>query len=220
MVETSAADASASTCVVERGVKGALVPVGHPRWPWLVDYAAFLLNRGKVVHDGRTPCERCQGQRRRVLDVVFGEVAIWKRPPVTRAMAKQACLWEEGICLGVEATSGEYTVGYPKGVMKTRAISRKAGAREVGAEGARHDRRRPAEIERIWPRDGRRADEYAGVREVEWRISTEEGGSAKRAETQGSGLEKYGFTERCPGCRSVVAGGNRRRTARRAGSEF
>lgn len=31
----------------------------------------------------------------------------------------------EGVFLGIKATSGEYMVGYPKGVVKTRTIARK-----------------------------------------------------------------------------------------------
>lgn len=35
------------------------------------------------------------------------------------------CMWSEGVFLGVKATSGEYTIGSPGGVEKTRTVARK-----------------------------------------------------------------------------------------------
>ena len=33
---------------------GVQLPIEHPVWPWLVEYAAFLLTRGEVGEDGKT----------------------------------------------------------------------------------------------------------------------------------------------------------------------
>ena len=71
-VEMSPAYSSASNGVVERGVQtvqgqfrvlrsaveekwGVKLETAHSIWPWLVEYASFLINRGKVGHDRKTP---------------------------------------------------------------------------------------------------------------------------------------------------------------------
>lgn len=57
--------------------------------------------------------------------MAFGELFMWKRGPLTGEMAKTTGLWEEGVFLGGKATSGEYRVGWQKGVVKTRGIARR-----------------------------------------------------------------------------------------------
>ena len=47
--------------------------VKHAVVPWMVEYAAHLLNRFEVVHDGRTAYERLKGKRAKCLSVDFGE---------------------------------------------------------------------------------------------------------------------------------------------------
>ena len=39
----------------------------HSIWPWLVEYASFLINRGEVGHDGKTPYERCKAKRGKLM---------------------------------------------------------------------------------------------------------------------------------------------------------
>ncbi len=142
VVENSPAYSSASNGVVERGVQSvqgmvrtlrsateeklgvSLVP-GHAIWAWLVEHAAFLLNRGEVGHDGKTAYERCKGTRGRMPGLVFAEKVLWKRRPVGGALGKLSCLWEDGIFLGIKATSGEYIVGTARGIKRTRTIARR-----------------------------------------------------------------------------------------------
>jgi len=42
-------------------------------WPWIVEYASYLLNRMEVSDDGKTAYERCKGKCAKVLGVEFGE---------------------------------------------------------------------------------------------------------------------------------------------------
>ena len=103
-VESSKAYSSASNGMVERGIRsvqgmirvlrsaledklGVKVDGGHSVWPWLVEYAAFLLNRGEVSHDGKTAYERCKAKRGRMPGLELNH------------LAKLTCLWEDGIFL-------------------------------------------------------------------------------------------------------------------------
>ena len=68
-----------SNGIVERGVQSveeqvrvlisalenrwkAAIPDRHSIWPWLVEYAGYLLNRCNVGADGKTAYERCKGK--------------------------------------------------------------------------------------------------------------------------------------------------------------
>ena len=90
-----------------------------------VEYASFLINRGEVGHDGKTPCERCKAKRGKLPGFAFGEKILWRRRPVGGNLSKLTCLWEDGIFLGVKGSSGEYIVGDGNGVWKTRTLMRR-----------------------------------------------------------------------------------------------
>ena len=96
------------------------VPPNHPVAPWLIEYAAFLLDRFEVGADGKTACERCKGKRAKVLGVEFGEAVLWKRRPTRGALGKLTSLWGDGLYSGVKGSSGEIIVGDAKGVWKCR----------------------------------------------------------------------------------------------------
>ena len=55
------------------------IPYCHPVIGFLVEYAAFLLNRFEVGKDGRTSFERCKGERARTVGMKFGESVMWKK---------------------------------------------------------------------------------------------------------------------------------------------
>ena len=52
---------------------GVKVGARHSVLPWLVEYAAVLLNRVEVGKDGKTAFERCKVRRARTLGIEFGE---------------------------------------------------------------------------------------------------------------------------------------------------
>ena len=61
-------------------------------WPWIVEYASYLMNRLEVGHDGRTAYERSKGKAGRVHGVEFGEAVLWKRRPTGGALGKLAVM--------------------------------------------------------------------------------------------------------------------------------
>ena len=95
MVEYSPVGASAPNGVIERAIQSVQaqvrvlklalenrykveLPVKHVLIPWMIEYAAFLLNRCEVGHDGKTAYERLKGKRATCLGIEFGEVVHWK----------------------------------------------------------------------------------------------------------------------------------------------
>ena len=98
-VEHSPVKSSKSNGVIERGVQTVqgmirtlrsalenrwqtMLEVDHAIWCWLAEYAGWLVNRGEVGHDGKTPYERSKGKRGKIPGMEFGEGVLWKRKPV------------------------------------------------------------------------------------------------------------------------------------------
>ena len=96
VMEQSPVGCSASNGIVERAIQSVehqvkvLKIAVESRWrvkigarhsivPWLVEYAAVLLNRFEVGRDGRTAFERSKGRKARTLGLEFGEAVLWKR---------------------------------------------------------------------------------------------------------------------------------------------
>ena len=140
--ENSPVGSSASNGVIERYVQtiqqmvrvlrsalefrwGVKLSTMHAVVPWMVEYAALLVNRFEVGHDGKTAFERCKGKKAKMLGIEFGEAVLWKRKPAGGALGKLTCMWEDGVYLGVRGRSGEIIVGDKKGVWKTRTVQRK-----------------------------------------------------------------------------------------------
>ena len=117
VMEQSPVGCSASNGIVERAIQsvehqvkvlksavesrwGVKIGARHSIVPWLVEYAAVLLNRFEVGRDGRTAFERSKGRKARTLGLEFGEAVLWKRKRVGGALAKLSCLWDDGFFLG------------------------------------------------------------------------------------------------------------------------
>ena len=128
IMERSPVASSASNGVVERAIQSVegqtrvlklalesrwnlQIPAKHPAVPWLVEYAAFLLNRFEVGHDGKTACERLKGKKTRTFGVEFGEAVLWKVKPSGGALGKLSTFWDDGIFLGIHGKSGELIIG-------------------------------------------------------------------------------------------------------------
>ena len=233
VVEHSPVGESQSNGVIERAVKSVegqvrvaklalearvagRVGPGHAAMSWLVEYAAFLLNRFEVGKDGRTAYERNKGKPAKTHGIEFGEIVWWRRRPAGDLAAKLSSLWESGVFLGVKGVSGELIIGTAQGIWRTRTV-----------------RRKPAE-ER-WELDA-----LAGLKGVPWNMSGEE-----TEETQDDGVivpkpverdaredeqhvreeisaprafnskredyEKHGYTRSCPGCRAMLTGTSRQK---------
>ena len=140
-IENSPVGASASNGVMERGVQalegmirvlkdaletrwGVEIDSNHKIISWIAEYAAVLLNRYEVGHDGKTGYERTRGKPSKIMGIEFGEKLLFRRHPIGQRLAKMESLWVTGIFVGYRSQSGEYMIANKDGTYKTRTIKR------------------------------------------------------------------------------------------------
>ena len=204
---------------------GVGIPVGHPIWPWITEYSSFLLNRFEVGKDGKTAYERTKGKKANVYGVEFGEAALGKQRPMGGGLGKLACLWQDGVYLGIKGSTGEFIVADVKGIHRTRTIQRKP-------------------IEERW-----RTDNLALVRDVPWRKSDDDPNvdgdewearpltelekerlttrfdiankpAIRRFKIGKQDIEHHGVTQGCKGCKAVVMGRSKREHSEQCRARF
>ena len=229
LMEQSPVGSSASNGVVERAILsveqqvrvmkdaienrwGVKIGTKHPVIPWIVEYAAVLLNRFEVGHDGKTAFERNKGKKAKTLGIEFGEAVLWKRRPTGGALGKLSCMWEDGVYLGIRGSSGELVVSDSKGVWRTRTVQRKPIEERWREDGHEMIKKVP------WTDDENPQAEEAEKIEVT-RMTEEEKDAEMQAEVpdripyrfhiKKADLEKHGYSTKCPGCRSILKGTSR-----------
>ena len=228
-VELSPVHSSASNGVVERGIQavqgqirvmrsavetrlGVHLDVEHVVWPWLAEYAAYLLCRAEVGHDGKTAYERAKGKLGKIPGMEFLERVLWKRKPVGGPLGKLSLLWREGVFLGVKGSTGEYIVGDERGVWRTRTIQRKPV----------EERWQKSNLDLVvgvpWKKNG--DDEKAdgemlkteviymdeGYRERMEMKARDEPPIPRRGDIRRTDLEDHGYTANCKGCQAILKG--------------
>ena len=88
----------------------------------MVEFAALLINRYSVGHDGKTPYESLKGKKSNMFGFEFGERVLFRRVPVSSKLAKLVSLWNVGVFVGYRSTTGECMVVTPEGAWKTRTL--------------------------------------------------------------------------------------------------
>ena len=74
----------------------------------------------------REDCIRAtERQIRKMQGMAFAEGVLWKRKGAGGPLGKLTCMWEDGIYLGVKATTAEFIVVNLVGVWLTRNVRRK-----------------------------------------------------------------------------------------------
>jgi len=226
VMEASPVGSHASNGAVERAIQSVegqvrvLKDALETRWgvkikaanaviPWIMEYAAYLLSRFEVGHDGKTAFERCKGKKAKVLGLEFGEAILWRRKPVGGALGKLSVMWADGVFLGMKGRTGECIVGDQTGVWKTRTAQRKPEAMrwksgyaewikwvpwkvsedDVKADGESYEVLRPEAGDVPEPGLGRMA-----------------GAVPRKAKIRREDLMTHGFTAGCEGCKAILAG--------------
>ena len=224
VVEQSPVGSSQSNGVIERAIQSyeamlrtmrsaleakwdATLPEGHPIFTWMSEYCGFLLNRFEVGADGKVAYERMKGKRCKTLGMEFAE-GVWFKGK--KNQTKCQLKWEEGIYLGVRALSGEIIVGDKEGVWKVRTCRRKPKEERWNQSNSELIGGVPWNTNSDDPEaDG---DELKGVIKLEARrLEEKEAEEVKDAVeaprsfaiTQAD-LEKYGYSEKCQGCKSRI----------------
>ena len=93
-----------------RRTVGVKIDATHSIWPRIAERAGFLLTRFEVGRDGKTAYERLKGISAKVQGLAFAEGILWKRKRAGGPLGKLTCMWEDGIYLGVKATTAEIIV--------------------------------------------------------------------------------------------------------------
>ena len=107
---------------LELRVKGRLAN-DHPVMSWMVEHAAYLLNRCKLGTDGRTAYGRLHGKESTARICEFGERVLWYVPK--KHKAKLDARWRYGTFLGRAANCDQNYVGLADGsIVTARAIVR------------------------------------------------------------------------------------------------
>ena len=107
---------------LEANIKARL-PSEHPIMAWLVEHAAYLLNRCVLGTDGRTAWGRLHGKEATERICQFGEKVLWYVPKKQRM--KLDVRWRHGIFLGRSMNSDQNYIGLIDGsVTCARAMVR------------------------------------------------------------------------------------------------
>ena len=98
----------------------------NPIMPWMVEYAATLLNTYRVGKDQKTATERHKGSKQVKPVAEFGE-CVWFMPLDLKShpVSTPDCRFQDGVWLGVDQRTSETIIGTPSGVVKSRTIKRK-----------------------------------------------------------------------------------------------
>jgi hypothetical protein len=192
---------------------GVKLGVDDAIWPWIVEYASYLLNRMEVSHDGKTSYERNKGKKARVLGIEFGEAVLWKRRPVGGALGKLAVMWEDGVFIGVKGTTNEVIIGAGSGVHRTRTIQRKPFDERWSADLIKRVSGVPWRKSDDDPEADGEAMKSRPLSEEEKRIIEERNQAQKELQEAPKGFsialsdaQKHGVTPGCNGCKSIFTG--------------
>ena len=190
---------------------GAKLPGTHAVTCWLVEHCADLLNKYQCGEDGRTAYHRLRGKPWAHEIVAFGEKVHYRVN--LKSLPKEYKLegrWGEGFFMGIKWRTGESWIATADGIVKTSAI------RRVGAH-RRWDAESLLKVKGV-PWDHVQRDATPGNVRVQWLDPPavgpvhvfDEGPQPRRVYIKRDDLYRHGFTEGCPGCRSISQGGEPR----------
>jgi hypothetical protein len=174
--------------------------------PWMVEYAAFLINRFEVAQDGKTGYERCKGRKAKAMGIEFGKAVLWRRRPVGGTLGKLTCRWEDGVYLGVKGKSGEIIIGDSRGVWKTRSGRRRPVEERWTATSATMVVGVPWRVNDNDPKVDGEKMEGIKMNDEQIHLEREVVGEPvpRRFRINKEDVEKYGYTMKCLGCKSIL----------------
>lgn len=97
---------------------GTKITSDHDIIPWMVEFAAVLLNRYEVASNGKTACERLRGKQSEILGMEFGQRVVLRKPLRGSRMQKMDIVLEDGVYLGHRTVRAESIIGRPGGIFR------------------------------------------------------------------------------------------------------
>ena len=146
------------------------------------------------------------------MGIEFGEAVLWRRRPVGGAMAKMTVLWQDGVFLGVKGRTGEFIIGDPKGVWKTRTLQRTPASIRWARSNAEMVRGVPwktSEDDQKADGDDMEVIKLDDIPETHQEGRRERFGDIpvpRRVKISREDLQMHGYTAKCEGCRAIMAG--------------
>ena len=190
---------------------GARVPPDARILCWLVEFAAYLMNRCDIGSDGKTPLQRQHRRRDNTPILEFGEWILYM--PATPARGRK---WEPrfhpGVFVGMLNSSSQAVVVTEQGLaIKTRS----ANIRRV-LESERWDAGRIEMRATIWSPDGsdNAFDIQVGMKRPAEMVPRDPGdmlmeNKVARTYLLRADFEQWGLSEGCPRCRYLRTGQGR-----------
>ena len=200
--------------VLRAGLQSRLdmvIRTSHPMLTWLVQHAADCLSKYQVGEDGKTAYERLKGKKFSRPLVEFGEKVHYKKNTKGHKDNKLDIKWGEGYFLGFYWKTSEALIGTPEGVKRAGTIRRVGAHRRWDAEGLDQVRGVPWQ----WNPDVDEVPDKLMVRmlseDERQRLAgpVAEAGpkTIYRMRLKRDDFISRGFTEGCPGCKSILSGG-------------
>ena len=184
---------------LESNIKARL-PAEHPIMAWLVEHAAYLLNRFVLGTDGRTAWGRLHGKECTERICEFGEKILWYVPKKQRA--KLDVRWRHGLFLGRSMNSDQNFIGLPDGsVTCARAMVRLVPKKrwdmaQLGNLTAMPMDYKTKHLDII--EQGPEPHEHAPGEDVD--VGDGDEHKKRRMQVSWQNLQDYGFTPNCPRC--------------------
>ena len=160
---------------------GTRIPPDARMLCWLVEFAAYLMNRCDIGSDGKTPQQRLHGRRDNTPILEFGEKILYMRAKPARG-GKWEPRFHPGVFVGMLNSSSEAVVVTEQGMaMKTRS----------------------ANIRRIPESERWDVDRILGIRAVPWSPDGSDNASdiqVGRTYLRRTDFQQWGLSEGCLGC--------------------
>lgn len=150
----------------------------------------------------------------RIPALAFAEMAMWKRRPVPYALGERSCSWDEGMLVGVKATTGEYIVGNADGVCRTRMLKRTPREERYSLRMLDGVPWRVSESDREADGEAMRMDLPAGLRETLAEGSLARQVAPRHMYIRRQDLDRHEYSDRCHGCNFVLCGGTQQSHSR------
>ena len=184
-------------------LKGVKFETAHSIWPWLVEYASFLINRCEVGHDGKTPYERCKAKRGKLPGLAFGEKysvektpSRWKFEQVDVSLGRRHISRSEGLIRRVYRRRWKWSVEDKnfddKGALGlVGGVPWRVNDDDPKADGEAMKMNIPSEARQATEQEKEKMAQTPNLRN--FYITKEH-------------LTKYGYSQDCPGCKSFLRG--------------
>ena len=97
---------------------GVKLPLTHPIWTWLIEWAAATISRYHVGKDGLTSMQRRTGMSCLAQIASFGEKVLYRQLDAKHLVDKAEPRYSEGIWVGLLPRTNECLIGTVDGVIK------------------------------------------------------------------------------------------------------